>query len=376
MKVFNISDPSVFRSQAYKLKCSPLGVMQLEEYGKPLTFVEMQKLRTAKSPDEMRQELEDGECTLANVGVTVFTIVSYQGADYAVFTRRPNGQLAHICGYTSAGVSFADMAKAELAEELIVKLGDRYLSNTNLPFAYASVVDVEIATWPFAISEGVKSMTAPVARSGAMLVNDGTDSGFVSGELSPKGLYLDPFTSSAQRLFYARIELPDLPITLLQTEETLKSQSDGTFVLKASEGQPIWLFPIVGDGNGDAIDVDRAFTLIDGKLCPMDISNAEFHQGMARVDCFGICQSESVLASRYFRHFDKRVVLGTKRGVAMLEELGYSNVPLALVELAHKWRYLPGGWTTWQGNEITSAYQIVRLFRDYGVPDEISNAFV
>jgi hypothetical protein len=325
-QILRSTDPSQFTSSAYWLEMDPMGIATLNKTGDPMSFAEMLKLRKKQTPEEMLKTLQDDQgLLLANVGITVALTVSFRGERYAVFTERPNGQLAHICAYTKADETFYEAACRKVADELLIKKGSAFYSNAYLPLPFADVEHIEYSGIAMVSQSKLLPWWMPTIQHGLWLLPDGVSLDESKSLPECAGLYIDPSSSSAQKVFSAYVELPDADITLQQLDEQLAT-IDGKPALIAREGELLWLFKL----NGSEIDLSEGYHLIDGCLFTLDCEDAIFHPGMVSTNAYGICETESV----GIRDIETRIEgsrAWIRQTISYLFEAGHAYIPFELI---------------------------------------------
>jgi hypothetical protein len=242
-------------------------------------FVEMTRRRVSMSPESYERILNSGESlSLANIGITVPVTLSFQNRKFAVFSRRPNGQLAHICGYTPAGSTFSETARKEFLEEFIIQEGQNYLLATqDKDSPYDDVEFLHGTPWSYTFEEHISDFTWVPSITNKMYGEciDGQE------EL-PFLMYLDPYSSSAQAVFGCTVFLPEGEFSLLHAEDkfqdgALISQIDAPLILAEIEE---------GLLSGDA------YTMTGGSLERIQLANSTFHAGMCKTSPNAVCQSD------------------------------------------------------------------------------------
>lgn len=269
-------DPSKFRSKSYfltrendKFHISPLGKLD--------TFSDMIQKRVETSPESVEDTLTNKPLYLANIGVTVLVTVRFRNREFAVFSQRPNGQLAHICGYTPAECTFSETAKREFLEEFIIKEGENYLlSSADQKSPYDDVRFVQGA-WNYKFHEEFTDFSW-VPSIAYKVYGEQID----GQEELPFLMYLDPYSSSAQAVFGCTVFLPEGEFSLLHAEDkfqdgALISQIDSPLILAEIEE---------GLLSGDA------YTMTGGSLERIQLANSTFHAGMCKTSPNAVCQSD------------------------------------------------------------------------------------
>jgi len=268
-------EPGDFSAPAYQLGVIN-GQWQLELLSSAsLSFQEVQSLRTPIDEACLRDTLEENAALqLANIGVTVVLEVEYQERTFALFSKRANQELAHICGYSPEEETFLETAKREILEEVVLRRGDSYLGALNHSFPYHTAKHY-LDSWSFSLipstevhdwlpSSSVLSNVSGINCPQLQLPDDG-----------PVSLLLDPFSCSAQAVFCGKVSLHNIDeVSLLHAEESFSNSR-----LITTLGDPLYLLE-VHEGNL----TKQAFQLIDGEFTPVNLTGHIFHVGMSRAE--------------------------------------------------------------------------------------------
>jgi hypothetical protein len=297
--VLAINDPSGFRNtpkvlqfgseRGVRTPCRFFPLGDLEE-----NFQTMAAHRVRLDPAAVSDQIRSmRQIQVANVGVTCVVTVRYRSKDYAVFSVRPNRELAHICGYVDGDTPFREAAIDELSEEFLVMLGeDTFCPSQSFGFPYRAKTlpfywEVNIRENPERLA-WVPSLHSDLRYDHSNNDFSGGPQGVSSAPLhaSGAGIYIDPFSSSAQVVYHFAVSLESeisLPVSLMHSEDRFEA---GRLVTEVRS--PLVLVELC---SGSLVE---GYTLQDGELRPFDLEGMRFHVGMSEVGADGVCQTESI----------------------------------------------------------------------------------
>lgn len=248
--------PETFKTLPLHVEANERG-LSYQTVGTPLNFAQMlERRRPLALEDHQRFVLE-----LANLGVSVRLTLDWQGRDYWLLVRQRRADrgdcvLKLISGYVPAHELHLPLHTAlqEVAEECLVRIGDRWLGGRYgqhwLAQPYATALDYH---------EEAHFHLTPLSGAARPVL-----AGHLPLQERPQA-YVHLPTASLQLVYDMRLSLPDdcREVSLLHADEALEEQQ---LVARLDTASPeLYLLPVEPAEDG-------LFTLQNGRLhaCPSD----------------------------------------------------------------------------------------------------------